>query len=149
MPRRDSAAACSALAAPELSDHTVSTAKSHGYGLREARDARAEVPTHTGPKGVQGPADRCHGAGGATRSRLPRRAEGEAGRVLSVGPASADTGGGGRGPPARGPRARCPGPHALHHGQSELGGPVDPVKFSAVLPQNLWSADKTDNARGG
>lgn len=111
MPRRDSAAACSSLrsslAAPELSDHTVSTAKSHGYGLREARDARAEVPTQTGPKGVQGPADRCHGAGGATRSRLPRRAEGEAGRVLSVGPASADMGGG---PPARGPRARCPGP---------------------------------------
>lgn len=99
MPRRDSAAACSvlrsSLAAPELSDHTVSTAKSHGYGLREARDARAEVPTQTGPKGVQGPADRCHGAGGATRNCLPRRAEGEAGRVLSVGPASADTGGGG------------------------------------------------------
>lgn len=147
MPRRDSAAACSALAAPELSDHTVSTAKSHGYGLREARDARAEVPTQTGPKSAsRGLQTGATGPGGATRSRLPRRAEGEAGRVLSVGPASADMGGG---PPARGPRARCPGPRALHHGQSELGGPVDPVKFSAVLPQNLWSADKTDNARRG
>lgn len=102
-----------------------------------------------GPKSAsRGPQTGATGPGGATRSRLPHRAEGEAGRVLSVGPASADTGGG-RGPPARGPRARCPGPHALHHGQSELGGPVDPVKFSAVLPQNLWSADKTDNARGG
>lgn len=96
MPRRDSAAACSALAAPELSDHTVSTAKSHGYGLREARDARAEVPTQTGPKSAsRGPQTGATGPGGATRSRLPRRAEGEAGRVLSVGPASADTGGGG------------------------------------------------------
>lgn len=100
MPRRDSAAACSSLrsslAAPELSDHTVSTAKSHGYGLREARDARAEVPTQTGPKSAsRGPQTGATGPGGATRSRLPRRAEGEAGRVLSVGPASADTGWGG------------------------------------------------------
>lgn len=100
MPRRDSAAACSSLAAPELSDHTVSTAKSHGYGLREARDARAEVPTQTGPKSAsRGPQTGATGPGGATRSRLPRRAEGEAGRVLSVGPASADTGGGGEGVP--------------------------------------------------
>lgn len=84
----------------------VSTAKSQGYGLREARDARAEVPTQTGPKSAsRGPQTGATGPGGATRSRLPRRAEGEAGRVLSVGPASADTG---RGEGSPGPWTPCP-----------------------------------------